>query len=633
MNRIEFLSITLMVAYGSAAIAQGVPQEGVRAEVLGTSFQSAICLKDLNKPGYPYVTMPPSGTGDFFAHYKSGQKYSVAIACQPKHEQCSIISGASGIAIPGTTQIRITCRPALREPVQPTGTKFSYAWSLSGNFNQQQFPLLDDLDPSNLGNRYFAPSTVPLATTSNSLWKGMGAQPSSGLRDYTLLYRTDAAINRYTNGISHASYFNNWAFIRKMISFGGSVNDGSHVIAPLPDWVSAAHRNGVKIYGTVFIGDNDAYQGLTDKLIGTSSCTQNSNGTESCTFNTYTIDKLTRLAKALNIDGWLLNIESGLAGDGIRHRERALQINRLIKHKFPKEGVEYVVYSQTTNGLRGTISDDNIIDFGKYPPSDHGLDNATGLSADFLAGKVVANSSKNYLLYLDEPFTRSTPQDPATPAYRLHAAQQTQCQYFNGVGGWPGLKQYALAKFPNGIGADKLVCGGNVSAPVPTRILKVSISNGTTVHLRSGVPGIADATCTNDNPNTALWGKACYFELPSTGNFSPTLTFSGVNFKMNPAVLDPKIGNKWTPGLYMSPLVGAKWWWIIRDAGNQFDQIAWRGLEYWVCKATDSSSRSCTFTFPSTSSNFNIDTGLYGRPPYFNFMIDARFPNFIYAAP
>ena len=634
MEYLKAKSFFLASTVFSAAVAQ-TPQEGIRARVSGSQFPGAICLKDLKNPNFPYSGMPSSGTGDFFFHYKSGQAYSVAIACQPKREQCSITSGGSGNAIPGTTQVNISCAPSVKQSVQPAGTKYSYAWALSSDYNQHGFPLFDNLDPNNLGALYLPPSTVPLAATSHSLWKGTGAQPASGLHDYSLIYRTEAAINRYTNGESHASYFNNWAFIRKMISFGGATDDGSHVIAPLPDWVGAAHRNGVKIYGSVFIGNSSAYQGLTDKLIGASNCTQHRDGTESCLFNTAAIDKLTKLAKTLNIDGWFLNVESGLEGDGIQRRARVLQINRLIRHKFPTTGIDYVVYSNTPYDLRGIISDGDIINFGEYPPSDQGLDNAAGISDSFLSGKINGSSRRNYLLYLDEPFTRNTPQDEMMQTYRLPASQQTQCQYFNGIGSWPGLKQYALAKFPSGVATDKLICGGNVSAPVPTRILKISISNGVTVKLHSGILGAADIVCTNDNPNSTLWGKQCYFELPSKDDISPTLTFSGKNFQMRSTIPDPKRGNSWWDGLPMSPLVGAKWWWISPDSHDQFGQFGFveKGLDYWACKAASAQSTSCTLTFPSASSSFNVDTGAYGRPPYLNFMIDARFPKFLYSTP
>ncbi|WP_171014023.1 hypothetical protein [Chitinivorax sp. B] len=588
----------------------------------------------MNDSQWPYRTLPASGPSSIYLKTNGG-RYSVEVGCQPKNEQCSITSGTNALI---NTPINIACKSAI--PSAP-GAKRSYAWALTSDFNSRQYPLLDALDLSSMEKEYPSPSTTRLETLSTARWAGQGSQPTSGLRDYSLLYRTEANTTPYIKAGSHAQYFNNWAFIRKMISFGGAVEEGSHIVAPTPDWVDAAHSHGVKIYGTVFIGADHRYTGLTDQLLGSGNCVENHDGTHRCDFNTPTIDKLTALAKRLNIDGWLLNIESGLEGDSFEVRQRRIQINNLISEKFPKTGVEYIVYSNVTTGLRGAIGDNDIADFGWYPPHDQGLDNATGVTDTVLNGKLPNTSTKSYLLYLDEPFTRNTPLDEPYRPYRQKAAQQTQCQYFNGVGNWPGLKQYTLAKFPINADTTKLICGGDTSAPTATRILKVSISSGVTVAMDVGTKDKPQVTeCKNDNPNPAFWGQQCYFELPAQQGLSAKLTFSGSNFSMPLLYQGSHEGNyALFYGFRMYPLVGARWWWLMPDAANQQSQFSWiqQGLESWDCKTpvvgnTSSASKvtSCTVNFPAATGTFNVDTGLYGRPPYLNFMIDARYPAFYF---
>jgi len=49
--------------------------------------------------------------------------------------------------------------------------------------------------------------------------------------------------------------FAHWQYIDYFIQWGGSAHEGI-ILAPLPTWSDAAHRNGVKVIGTVFFPPN-----------------------------------------------------------------------------------------------------------------------------------------------------------------------------------------------------------------------------------------------------------------------------------------------------------------------------------------------------------------------------------------
>jgi hypothetical protein len=416
---------------------------------------------------------------------------------------------------------------------------------------------------------------------------------------------------------------------------GGDTSAGAQVIAPNSHWVNTAHRNGVKVYGMIFIGDSPQYTGLTDKLIGSSSCpdiTDESN----CTYTIPTIEKLTTLAKTLKLDGWFLNIEAGLdRQDNYERRSRIRHLSRLMQYKLPeiknRKNVNFIVYSNVPSFspmyVPNIVGDDLIADFGVAAPTDLGLDNATGLTDDTVLGssRFNQNNPQPYLMYLDEVYSRQTIRNEEHPVVRIESAKQTQCQYFNGIpnGNWRGFKEYTLAKYPDGADDTKLICGGNTSPPEPKRVIKITLANDTSVSIDNGEP------CANDYTSPALWPKTCMFEV-DTDKTSITISFTGKNVLMGLFNIPPY--NKY--GIELIPIVTAKWWSLSRDSSmgdehffNAFDYVT-TGLKTYKCTTGSMLSKYCQVDLPSADKTWNIDTGSYGKPTLLNFITTAQYASF-----
>lgn len=611
-------------AYGGVNSAMGIP-----VQVLNSDWNGEICLSDgIQKL---YAPMPVSGKADMFS-YSEGQSYQLKVMCQPKTENCAITSGASGIVRPGMSPVTIAC--TRKVPEKSPGMNRTYTWALNNEFNTQAFPLLSSLPVGRLGDEYLPPATVPLASADQSAWLGDGAQkPPAQLRDFSLLYRTTSSTVPFSYGQDTSSYFNNWALIRELIAFGGDTSAGAQVIAPHAGWVNAAHRAGVRVYGTVFIGQDNKYTGLTDVLLGRSEC-PDMDDNSSCNYIIPTIDKLTALATTLKLDGWFLNIEAGLDdADSVEGRARINHLRRLMSYKFPEiktsANIEFKVYSNIESlSLPGLVKDSMIANFGVTAPDDHSLDNATGLAYKTIFygwQQFRPGNPQPYLMYLDEPYTRNTALAEEYPSVRIDAARQTQCQYFNGIpdsvdGTFHGLKQYTLAKYPTGADTRTLLCGGNTSAPLPSRVIKVTLANNTSVRLNNGAP------CTNDNAASALWTKTCMFDVDANVS-TVTLSFTGDNVSMAPLS-----GRRF--GQLLIPLVGAKWWNLFKNSGDNSDfsvyEYVLQGLNTYDCEATSAGSTSCTVSLPPADDKWNIGAGWYGSPRLLNFYISAAYYSFIW---
>ncbi|MCX6292648.1 MAG: T9SS type A sorting domain-containing protein [Bacteroidetes bacterium] len=93
--------------------------------------------------------------------------------------------------------------------------------------------------------------------------------------------------------------FSHWQYIDILSWFGGSA--GYPVIVPAKPWVDAAHQNGVKVIGTVFLAPT-AYGGT--QAIVQNFLQQDLNG------HFLAAAKLAEIANYYQFDGWLLNFET-----------------------------------------------------------------------------------------------------------------------------------------------------------------------------------------------------------------------------------------------------------------------------------------------------------------------------------
>ncbi|WP_412541208.1 discoidin domain-containing protein [Longispora sp. K20-0274] len=94
--------------------------------------------------------------------------------------------------------------------------------------------------------------------------------------------------------------FGYWQYIDTLVFWGGSASEGL-ILAPNPTVIDAAHRNGVKVYGTVFFPPT-AYGGqlqwVRDFVVKSGS--------------SYPVaDKMNQVAQYYGFDGWFINQETG----------------------------------------------------------------------------------------------------------------------------------------------------------------------------------------------------------------------------------------------------------------------------------------------------------------------------------
>jgi len=496
----------------------------------------------------------------------------------------------------------------------------TFTWSLDKNRNSDGYVDILVVDPNAL-NGYLAPSTIPLNTRLTRQW--MSSTQTGEGKEFAAIYRTRPATRIYPDAPSigfNPVTFENWAFIRKFINFGGEALSGSHISAPDPEWVSAAHRNGVKVYGTVYIDSKNGTLEMTSNLLGR----YNGNGEAGKeNYSVPVLDKLNTLAKKLNLDGWFLNIENGLSPDNIS------QLKRVVNNLFPvylNGGVEFIAYTGATNqGISSPklITDDDIANFDARPLDHPNLDNATGIDPDFVNTRdYPANSNKTYLMFLDGVFTRNTNLGQFWPQ-RVTAAKATQCQFFKGVGSWPGFQQYTQAVYPDSMSQSQVLCSGNVTSlavPEPTVVLKITLPSGMSV-----TPKLHDKVPCYDK---------CFYEYTYSayGGQREELTFN-VSFALIHTSTDQFFVNSYQQeSLYAQNMPGSKWWNKLRTESegsiwNYQQNLSVNGRPYAINNPPSgaycwrSTDRICTFPsfFPSGASIGNYrNTQNSGLPVSFS---------------
>ncbi|MEU4330127.1 endo-beta-N-acetylglucosaminidase [Nonomuraea dietziae] len=129
--------------------------------------------------------------------------------------------------------------------------------------------------------------------------------------------------------------FTHWQYIDTLVFWGGSASEGL-ILAPNATVIDAAHRNGVKVYGTVFFPPT-AYGGqiqwVRDFVRKSGS-------------NYAVADKLVQVAQHYGFDGWFINQETA-GGDAAL----ATEIRSLMKYARAKGQVEFMWYdAMTENG-------------------------------------------------------------------------------------------------------------------------------------------------------------------------------------------------------------------------------------------------------------------------------------------
>lgn len=151
---------------------------------------------------------------------------------------------------------------------------------------------------------------------------GMKAQGADGVRAYT---------------------FAHWQYIDRLVAWGGT--SARNVTAPGQAWIDAAHRNGVKIYGNIFLAPR-AYGGRISHLeylvqIG-----------EDGSFPV--ADRLIQIAQAQGFDGWFINQEAQGADAAMAER-----LGAMLEYIQARSDIEIIWYDAMTE--RGTVRWQNAL--------------------------------------------------------------------------------------------------------------------------------------------------------------------------------------------------------------------------------------------------------------------------------
>ncbi|MEU6979271.1 discoidin domain-containing protein [Streptomyces sp. NPDC046371] len=137
--------------------------------------------------------------------------------------------------------------------------------------------------------------------------------------------------------------FGHWQYVDKLVFWGGSAGEGL-ILAPNPTVIDAAHRNGVKVYGTVFFPPG-AYGG---QLQWVRDFTQKSGGR-------YPVaDKLAQVAQHYGFDGWFVNQETA-GGDSAL----ATEVRNTMRYARSLGPVEFMWYDAMTES--GSVSWQNAL--------------------------------------------------------------------------------------------------------------------------------------------------------------------------------------------------------------------------------------------------------------------------------
>ncbi|MFF0750580.1 discoidin domain-containing protein [Streptomyces sp. NPDC004267] len=137
--------------------------------------------------------------------------------------------------------------------------------------------------------------------------------------------------------------FGHWQYVDTLVFWGGSAGEGL-ILAPNPTVIDAAHRNGVKVYGTVFFPPT-AYGG---QLQWVRDFVQKS-GTR------YPVaDKLAQVAQYYGFDGWFINQETA-GGDSAL----ATEMRNTLRYARSLGPVDFMWYDAMTES--GSVSWQNAL--------------------------------------------------------------------------------------------------------------------------------------------------------------------------------------------------------------------------------------------------------------------------------
>ncbi|GAA1139138.1 mannosyl-glycoprotein endo-beta-N-acetylglucosaminidase [Kitasatospora gansuensis] len=200
-------------------------------------------------------------------------------------------------------------------------------------------------DPATDPDARFNRSRVPLRPRVSDPALKANTNARAGEGKIASLVSFGPTSNNPSQGSADPNYyaFGYWQYVDKLVFWGGSAGEGL-ILAPNPTVIDAAHRNGVKVYGTVFFPPT-AYGG---QLQWVRDFTQKS-GT------TYPVaDKLAQAAQYYGFDGWFINQETD-GGDAAL----ATELRNEMRYARSLGPVEFMWYDAMTES--GSVSWQNAL--------------------------------------------------------------------------------------------------------------------------------------------------------------------------------------------------------------------------------------------------------------------------------
>ncbi|MGW0069445.1 endo-beta-N-acetylglucosaminidase [Streptosporangium sandarakinum] len=195
-------------------------------------------------------------------------------------------------------------------------------------------------DPATDPDARFNRSRVPLRPRTSDPALKANANARAGEGEIASLVSFAPTSGNPSQGSLDPNYyaFTYWQYIDTLVFWGGSAGEGL-ILAPNATVIDAAHRNGVKVYGTVFFPPT-AYGG---QIQWVRDFTRKSG-------SSYPVaDKLVQAAQYYGFDGWFINQETA-GGDAAL----ATEIRSLMKYARAKGPVEFMWYDAMTES--GSIS-------------------------------------------------------------------------------------------------------------------------------------------------------------------------------------------------------------------------------------------------------------------------------------
>ncbi|MFI9597139.1 discoidin domain-containing protein [Nonomuraea sp. NPDC052265] len=200
-------------------------------------------------------------------------------------------------------------------------------------------------DPATDPDARFNRSRVPLRPRIQDPALKANADARAGEGRIASLVSFGPTSNNPSQGSYDPNYyaFGYWQYVDTLVFWGGSAGEGL-ILAPNPTVIDAAHRNGVKVYGTVFFPPT-AYGGqiqwVRDFVRRSGS--------------SYVVaDKLVQVAQHYGFDGWFVNQETA-GGDAAL----ATELRSLMKYARAKGPVEFMWYDAMTES--GSVSWQNAL--------------------------------------------------------------------------------------------------------------------------------------------------------------------------------------------------------------------------------------------------------------------------------